>query len=118
MDEACRSDKHLGDGQVKLLTCFNFRYVCGTLRILFATRPYAYVSTLCKDFLSGGLHSVPSVFIFVFLLLFCFQVSVHVSTLTRRSFAAYLVSMYVALFLYISETKGMMLLTYMFLSVR
>jgi len=28
MDEGCRSDKHLRDGQVKLFTCFNFRYVC------------------------------------------------------------------------------------------
>jgi len=46
MDEACRSDKHLRDGQVKFLTCFNFWYVCGALRILFATASFACVHTL------------------------------------------------------------------------
>jgi hypothetical protein len=36
MDEVCRSDKRLGDGQVKPHTCFNFRYICGAPRLVMA----------------------------------------------------------------------------------
>lgn len=62
MDEACRSDKHLGDGQVMLLTCFNFRYVCGALRILFAAASFACVHTVRPLSLGWSLFFLLAIF--------------------------------------------------------
>ena len=97
MDEACRSDKHLGDGQVKLLTCFNFWYVCGALRVLFATASYACVHTL-RPVSRVVFMLLFLLTIFNFLLLFGFQFPVDFSMMPLLSFLACFIAMYVVLF--------------------
>jgi len=100
MDEACRSDKHLGDGQVTFLTCFNFWYVCGALQVLFATGSYACVHTVRSvSRVVFMLFFLLTNFTFFYSLVSSFQFPVHFSMMPLLSFIAYFITMYVVLFL-------------------